>query len=106
MRTKKKTPPSVPFEGLLDKHLKGASQKEVMAYLNACLGDGDDGGLEVFFKAIEDIARAKGIADLADKAGKARDTFYKAFAGKNPTLATFRTVLHSLNMEIAVRPRK
>ena len=81
-------------------------KKERMAYLNACLGDGDEEGLDAFFLAILDVARAKGVAALAEQANMARDTYYKALERKNPTVSTFRDILHSLGYEMAVVQRK
>lgn len=106
MRAKKKISPSVPFESVLDKHLKGASQKEITAYLNECLGDDSEDGIEMFFVALEDIARARGIAKLAEKTRVARDTYYKMFSRKNPTVETFRSLLSGLDMDIQVVEKK
>lgn len=89
-----------------DKHLKGASKQERIAYLNACLGDLDDDGLEAFFQGLQDIARANGIYELAKKADKSRDTLNKMFSHKNPTVDTFRCVLNELGMDIAIIARK
>lgn len=102
MRAKKLVPAAVPFEGVLDKHLKNANQKEVMAYLNACLGDGDEGDMEAFFRGLHDIARAKNLSALAEKTNVKRDTYYKIFASQNPTLATFRSLLKGLDMDFEI----
>jgi probable addiction module antidote protein len=106
MRARKaKVSPSIPFESILDQHLKSANQKEITAYLNSCLDDdGDD--METFFLVLEDIARARGIQSLAEKTGKARDTFYKMFAGKNPTVGTLRSLLSGLDMDIQIVIKK
>lgn len=98
MKAKKAFPASVPFESVLDEHLKGASKKELIAYLNACLGESDDGDLEGFFEGLQDICRAKGIKALAEKTNVTRDAYYKMFKQKNPTLDTFRSVLHGLGL--------
>lgn len=102
MKKKSNRTPAVPLDRLLDKHLKSASKSELAVFLNSCLGENDDDGLEAFFSALEDVARAKGISELAADTKLARDTYYKAFAGKNPTLDTFRTMLNGLDLDIAI----
>jgi probable addiction module antidote protein len=102
---KSKKSAAVPFESVLDKHLKGASQKEVTAYLNECLSGSDD-GLEILFLALNDLARAKGIKELADKTNVARDTYYKLLKGKNPTVNTFRSLLNGLDLDLSIIARK
>jgi DNA-binding phage protein len=106
MKQKRKVPASVPFETVLDKHLKEASAKERITYLNACLSDSEDDGFEAFFEGLHDIARACGISELAEKVDKTRDTVNKMFAHKNPTVETFRSVLNGLGYDIAIVERK
>lgn len=103
MRAKKKNAASVPFESVLDKHLKGANKAEIIAYLNACLCEDGD-GMEDFFTALNDIARAKGIGKLATKTKKTRDTYYKMFSGKNPTIQTLRSLLLGMDLDFQIVP--
>lgn len=52
-----------------------SSEEDVTAYLNAALEDGD---ASVLVDALGDIARAKGMTQLAKETGVTRDGLYKA----------------------------
>jgi probable addiction module antidote protein len=56
--------------------------------------------------AIGDIARARGMSDLARETGVTRNTLYKAFGeGGNPTLTTLASVMKALGYKLSVSPR-
>jgi probable addiction module antidote protein len=64
------------------------------AYLAAAFDDGDPA---LITAALGDIARAKGVSEIARSAGVSRETMYKAFKpGGNPTLATVGQVLKAM----------
>jgi len=73
----------------------------IAAYLDAALEDGDP----VLIKAaLGDIARAKGMTDIAKAIGMSRTSLYKALSQDgNPEFTTVVKVLHSLGLRIGVR---
>ena len=97
---------SVPFEKVLDRHLRNSSRRDIVAYLNACLGDGTDQDLEAFFAGLHDLARAQGVTKLAQEARVSRDTLYKMLEYNNPTLETLQSVLRGLDLGLILIDRK
>jgi probable addiction module antidote protein len=77
-------------------HLK--SEEDVIAYLEAALEDGD---ATLFTAAVGDVARAKGMTEVARATGLGRESLYKALsADGNPEFATVLKVLHSLGFTL------
>ena len=88
---KTKTKPWDPAE-----HLK--TEKDVVAYLEAALED-DDPALVA--AALGDIARAKGMSQLARETGLGRESLYKALSGNgNPSFATILKIMHALGVRL------
>jgi probable addiction module antidote protein len=76
--------------------------KEIVAYLNACLEEhGDDPAF--IAKAFGVVARAQGMSAVAKKAGLTREGLYKSLsaAGK-PEFATILKVTHALGMRLHI----
>ena len=73
---------------------------EMMAeYLNACF-EADLGDGSLVRAALGDIARAQGMAQVAEKAGLGRESLYKALSPEgNPGFATVMKVAHALGLE-------
>ena len=59
-------------------HLR--TPEEMAAYLEACLEEAD-GNAAFIAKALGDIARAKGMSQVARDAGLSRESLYKALSG-------------------------
>jgi len=88
---KTKTYPYDPAEYLRD----GA---DMAAYLEAALEDGDPKLVAV---VLGDIARAKGMAQLARATGLGRESLYKALsADGNPEFATVLKVVRALGLKL------
>jgi len=67
------------------------TKEEIAAYLDAVLEDGDPDLLKA---ALGDIARAKGMTEIAEAAGLGRANLYKALSPDgNPEFATVARVL-------------
>ena len=82
-------------------HLR--TSEEMAAYLEACL-DEADGDAAFIAKALGDIARAKGMAQVACDAGLSRESLYKALSGdRNPTLGTVLRVIGALGLNPSSR---
>jgi len=78
------------------------SLADIAAYLDAALEDGDPA---VVTAALGDIARAKGMAEIARKTGLGRESLYKALSPHgNPEFATVIRVLHALGMKLHAVP--
>lgn len=81
-------------------HLK--TEKAQRAYLAAAFEDGDTA---LIVAAIGDIARARGMSDIASHAGISRETMYKAFRqGGNPTIDTLSRVVGALGFRLDIKP--
>jgi probable addiction module antidote protein len=76
------------------------SDEAVAAYLNAVLEEaGDDPAFVA--SALGDIARARGMSQLAKETGLAREALYRALsANGNPTLDTVLKVIHALGIKL------
>lgn len=83
-------------------HLKTA--EDMAAYLEACLQEaGDDAAF--IAKALVNIARAKGMSQLASETGMGRESLYKALSGEgNPSFATILKVTRALGIELHAQP--
>ena len=76
-------------------------KESIAAYLDAALEDGDP---ELIKAALGDVARAKGMTDIAEATGLSRTSLYKALSQDgNPEFATVVKVLHSLGLRVGVR---
>jgi len=70
------------------------------AYLEACI-DEANGDAAFIAKAIGDIARAKGMAQVAQDAGLSRESLYKALSGdRRPDFDTILKVLGALGLKL------
>lgn len=75
-----------------------ASEADIVAYLEAALEDGDPA---VVASALGDIARAKGMTKVAQRAGLGRESLYKALSSNgNPELATVLRVVRALGLRL------
>lgn len=83
-------------------HLR--TPEEMAAYLEACIAE-SDGDTSLVIKALGDIARAKGMTQIAEETGLGRESLYKALSGEgNPQFDTIVKVARALGLEISVRP--
>jgi len=67
-------------------------------YLTAALEDGDS---DLLIAALGDIARAKGMTQLAKETGLGRESLYKALTpGAKPRFETIMRVMHGLGIHL------
>ena len=72
------------------------------AYLEAALEEGDSA---LVAAALGDIARAKGMSQIARQAGLGRESLYKALSpGGNPEFATILKVIAALGLQLHATP--
>jgi probable addiction module antidote protein len=83
-------------------HLR--TPEEMAAYMEACLEEA--GGDAAFIaKALGDIARAKGMSQVARDAGVSRESLYKALSGeRTPSFDTILKVMKALGLQLHAEP--
>lgn len=78
------------------------SDEAIAAFLNAALEEGDPAFFDV---ALGDVARARGMAEVAQKAGVGRESLYKSLSAEgNPRFGTIMDVLGALGFKLTVTP--
>jgi len=83
-------------------HLR--TPEEMAAYLEACLEESNADAAFVA-KALGDIARAKGMTQVARDAGLSRESLYKALSGdRTPGFDTILKVVQALGIELHAAP--
>ena len=76
----------------------------IAEYLTAAA---EDPNPEVFLAALGDVAKAKGMAQIAKDAGLGRESLYKTFgAGAHPRYETVSAVLRALGVKLTVVAQK
>ena len=76
------------------------SDEAVAAYLDAAFEDGDPTLIKA---ALGDVARARGMAEIATKAGITRAGLYKALGEDgNPAFETVAAIARALGVRLAV----
>ena len=76
------------------------TREEMAAYLEACFEQAD-GDAAFIAKALGDIARAKGMTQVARDAGLSRESLYKALSGeRSPDFDTILKVVEALGLKL------
>jgi probable addiction module antidote protein len=74
----------------------------ITQYLNLALASGDT---DLLLSAIADVAKAKGMAQIAQDTGLGRESLYKALsAGAKPRFDTVLKVLKALGVQMQAHP--
>lgn len=82
------------------------TEEDMALYLEACFQEGGDDSAFIA-SALGNIARARGISDLAAKTGMTRAGLYKAFGqGGNPSFAAVLKVVRAMGLEFHVSPQR
>lgn len=77
---------------------------EMAAYLDAWLAEAPE-DVAGIARAIGDIARAKGMSQVAREAGLSRESLYRALSeGGNPSFATILRVTKALGVRLHCEP--
>ena len=77
------------------------SDEMIVEYLMATA---EDPNPEVFLGALGDVARAKGMAEIAKKTGLGRESLYKALRpGAHPRYETVKAVLKAIGVELTFK---
>ena len=81
-----------------------ATEEDMAAYLEAALADGD---AALVAAALGDIARAKGMTQIARDAGLGRESLYKALSAQgNPEFGTVMKVVAALGLQLHASPAR
>jgi probable addiction module antidote protein len=77
--------------------------EDIAAYLDAWLEEAPEDATGIA-RALGDIARAKGMGEVAKEAGVSRESLYRALSTRgNPTLATVLKVTKALGVKLHVQ---
>ncbi|MCA3071685.1 MAG: putative addiction module antidote protein [Rhodocyclaceae bacterium] len=95
-RKKPRNSNSSPYD--VAEHLR--SPEEMAAYLDAWLVEASD-DVSGIARALGDIARAKGMSQVAKETGLSRESLYRALSeGGNPSFATVLKVARALGLRL------
>ena len=77
-------------------------EETIAEYITAAL---EDSNPDVFLAAVRDVARARGMAQLALDTGLGRESLYKALTpGAKPRYDTILKLLHALGVKLSASP--
>lgn len=78
------------------------TEEDMVLYLEACLDQADPA---LIAAALGDIARARGMSQVARDAGLSRESLYRALSGKgNPEFSTVIKVIKALGIKLHAKP--
>jgi probable addiction module antidote protein len=78
------------------------SEEDIAVYLQLAIEDGDPA---LIAAALGDIARARGMSQLARDTGLSRESLYKSLSGERaPSSDTLFKVLRALGFKLSVQP--
>ncbi|MGU3668767.1 addiction module antidote protein [Methylobacterium sp. A49B] len=76
--------------------------EDIVLYIEAVLEDGDPA---LVADAIGVVARARGMAQIAQETGRSREQLYRTLSEKgNPQLDTLMGVLKAIGLRLSVKP--
>jgi probable addiction module antidote protein len=79
------------------------SEEAIAEYLSLAVRDENPG---VLLKALGDVAKARGMAEVAKASGLGRESLYKTLApGAKPRFETIATIMRALNVGFSVESR-
>ena len=79
------------------------TEEDIAAYLNAVMAEDDPALLQA---ALGDIAKARGMTNVAKEAGVGRESLYKSLsANGNPSFQTISKVSRALGLKMAFIPK-
>lgn len=78
------------------------TEDDIAQYLSVAFEEGEADAIAV---ALGNVAKARGMTEIAKKAGVSRENLYRSFRiGGDPKLTTLVSVMSSLGVKISVTP--
>lgn len=74
----------------------------INAYLNEVLAEGSSTD---FIEALNDVARAKGMNELAEKTGIRRESLYKTLQSEKPRFDTMLKIIDGMGLQVTLTPK-
>lgn len=74
----------------------------INAYLNEIL---TDGMTSEFIQALNDVARTKGMNELAQKTEIGRESLYKTLQSKKPRFDTMLKIIDAMGLQVTLTPK-
>ncbi len=100
-----KKAPASEYREVLIEELKG-DEKAQYAYLKASLEENSDMP-EVFLKAVETVAKARGFSNFAKKTGLNRENLYRIFSNeRTPRFESLVKILGALGFQLTITPKR
>ena len=79
-----------------------ADEETIAEYLTAAL---EDSNPDMFLVAVRDVARARGMTQLAKDSGLGRESLYKALSpGSKPRHETIQKIIRALGVKLSATP--
>jgi probable addiction module antidote protein len=79
------------------------TEEDILYYLEAAMEGHDPKHIA---RALGDVARSKGMSEIAKKSGLGQQALYRALSEDgNPTLETLLGILDALGLQLTVQPR-
>jgi probable addiction module antidote protein len=79
------------------------NEEDIKAYLEAVLEDNDP---ELLYMALGNIARARGMTQIAKEAGVTREALYRSLSETgNPAYSTVSKVINAFGFDLTLKPR-
>ncbi len=79
------------------------SEEAISEYLAACL---EDFSLDAFLLALGDVAKARGMTQLAKDTGLSRASLYKTLSpGNKPQFETIAKITNALGLSLSIKGR-
>lgn len=77
------------------------SEEMITEYLAACL---EDPNPDLFLSALGEVAKARGVAQLAKETGLSRESLYKTFSpGTKPRFETIMKITSALGVPLGIK---
>lgn len=77
-------------------------QTLIIAYLNEALAGGAP---SEFIEALNDVAKAKGLNELAAKTGIRRESLYKTLRSEKPRFDTMLKIIDGMGLQVTLTPK-